>query len=186
MYGCAPSWHTQLTNKQGVEGCIHNAMVDFVNTCKLAKLGRVFSVTEFPEPKDFVINEGIVCLLIYHERHPMFAYPEEVAGAKARSLDVLSYIELNDMLFLLENDRANRDSILTQQYLDVLTRYNHIDYSWIEESVFPPLIFDDGVEMIYYFFCSDNPRRYKKSKVFSFFSKERKRLEKNPPCPKCD
>lgn len=185
---CVPAWHAQLTDKPCIDACMNNAMVDFIHTCKLMKTDTVFAIFHSTSEYYFDIKDDNVCIVVAQYSHPILPYPEEVAGAKARSREFLfwdEYIEIKDKLFLINRDNVTRDSILTQDYLDVLKKYNRLDYSWFDEGcVWPPYGVDDGIEHVYYFFCPNNPKKYKKSKVVSHFFM--KGLRKRTPSVKCD
>jgi len=180
LTSCA-TWRKSLVDTPGIEGCIHNTIVDFLHTSKLCKTDSVFSIAKTEGSLKVVGDLLVLCICEWDD--PFYMHPHEVAGTKPTHTLLHGYIDTGDILFLLPE--MSKDTILTHDYLNILKKYNRIDYSWIDESVLPPYSTNDGAKYMYYIFCPNNPKKYKKTKTTEHFDKKRKYIEKKIYDIKC-
>ena len=183
VFPSCSTWRKGLTSEPGLEGCIHNLILDFKNTTNLYHQGNVFEIKN--QFYSFKAQEGTITLLIHLHDFPMNIEPDEGPGTKAKLVKIMDYKEDEGKLFLID-DTAAVHSIITQDYYDVLNKYKVLNHLWFLESDIPIYGYiNDGAIMILYSFCPDNPKIYKRSGEFHHFTRERRRLGKHPLKVKC-
>jgi hypothetical protein len=177
------TWRKGLTSEPGLEGCTHNLMLDFKNTAKLYHQGDVFEITN--QIYNYKSQEGTITLIIWLHDYAMCIEPDEGPGTKPKLMNLMDYKEDEGKLFLI-TDTAAVHTIITQDYYDVLKKYDLLKHLWFLESQIPIYGHEgDGDIMILYSFCPDNPKRYKRSGEFHHFTRESRRRSKRPLKVKC-
>lgn len=185
---CAPSWYNELTDKPGIESCVYNAIIDFSHTSNFLKEDTVFIIEQYTQ--DAAASSDLIVLWISEFYYNIFPDPKDVIGQKPiwpNRMQLFGYKEINERLYLSEY--MPMDSVITQDYIDILTKYNRIDYSWHSDYFFIPegwITTNDGLRYAVYFFCPDNPKKYKKWKSFYEWSRKGVRLKKKLPKVRCD
>lgn len=162
LLGCA-TWRSELRKSPGIESCIYNAITDFQNRSKLYKNNLVFEISIKTDS-----IKGTAAIAISPNEEPIYSTPYEVAGTKPHHMILVDYIELDGRLYLLYNGKRNK--IITQDYIDVLKKYNLLDTSWYGVYPFPPGMDNDGYVMDGYLFYLDTPLRYKRMTKLSYFT----------------
>jgi len=157
--------YTKLTG----DDAVNSAISDFIKTSKLIKKLSTFSILITD------IDNGILIIGIVEANDKI--YPRE--SNKVGTYDDIfptKYKEVNNKLFYW-NDSTQ---VITQEIIDVLEKYNHIDFDWSKEYAIPPIAHDDGQEGMVYYFCKDDYKKYKKTKASTI------KKHYNPPKLKCN
>ena len=183
IFSSCSTWRKGLTSEPGLEGCIHNLILDFKNTTNLYHQGDIFEITNY---QYYLKSQaGTITLRISLHDYTMNIDPDEGPGTKAKLVKIMDYKEDDGKLFLID-DTAAVHTIITQDYYDVLKKYNLLNHLWFLESAIPIYGYEnDGAINVLYSFCPDNPKVYKRSGEFHHFTRERRRLEKHPLKVKC-
>lgn len=153
MLSCATSkWKETLVSEGDINLVVNNIITDFTHTSSLFKKDSVFSIiiTDTNDGK-LVIGIGEAVNKIYPK-----------AGFKIGDYDDIipnQYVIKEGKLFYW-NDSKN---ITNQEIIDILKKYDYIDFKWHEEYALPPLIIDDGAEGVVYYVCKNNYKNYKKT-----------------------
>lgn len=146
-------WKRTLVSEGYVDEAISNAVTDFIHTSKVCKKGDKFWVEIKEKEKTIIISISLSCFVEY-----------PTLKNKVGSYDPFfpsRYIEQDRKLFYW-NDSTQ---MLTQDMLSMLEKYDLIDYSYSDQEMFVGGMHNDGAEGMNYFFCKDNLRIYKKSKI---------------------
>lgn len=166
MSGCAV-WKKTLSASGDIDVAINNSITDFINTSKLFKADSVFAI-------DIIENEDIYVIGIGGEVNKIYPYIRDTIGAK-NDLFPTKYLIRKGKLFYW-NDPEQK---ITQEIIDVLSKYNAIDLDWRDreyniplnitdgeygENVYiPPMVIDDAQKGIVYYICKNNFTIYKKT-----------------------
>lgn len=166
MSGCAV-WKKTLSASGDVDVAINNSITDFFNTSKLFKADSVFAI-------DIIENEDIYVIGIGGAVNKIYPYIRDTIGAK-NDLFPTKYLIRKGKLFYW-NDPGEK---ITQEVIDVLSKYDAIDLDWRDreyniplnitdgeygENVYiPPMVIDDAQKGIVYYICKSDFTIYKKT-----------------------
>lgn len=166
MSGCA-AWKKTLSASGDIDIAINNSITDFINTSKLFKVDSVFAI-------DIIENEDIYVIGIGEAVNKIYPYIRDTIGAK-NDLFPTKYLIRKGKLFYWNDPKQK----ITQEIIDVLSKYNAIDLDWRDreyniplnitdgeygENVYiPPMVIDDAQKGIVYYICKNNFTIYKKT-----------------------
>lgn len=151
--GCAISkWKETLVSTGDVNDAINNVITDFSNTSKLSKQDSVFGVHVTD------LNKDIIIVGIMGATNMVYPRPENTVG---------TYDDIFPSQYLIKDNKlfywSDSTQIITQDMINMLDKYNHIDFNWQEEWEIPPYVIDDGKEGVVYYICKNNYMNYKKT-----------------------
>lgn len=150
---CATTkWKESLVSTGSINDAVNNIITDFMNTSKLSKMDSIFSII-ITDTKDGIVIIGIGGAV--NKIYPKLDF----AIGTYDNIFPTRYLRKGNKLFYW-NDSTQ---VITQEIVEVLKRYDHIDFSWSEEYIIPPLVIDDGKESVVYYLCKDNYTNYKKT-----------------------
>lgn len=156
------------TNPDDSDNAVSNAIIDFVNTSKYFERDSVFEV-------GVAEREGYYIISIAGAYNKIYPQIRDSIGAKDDIFPTKFQIRDGKLFYWNDPDQA-----ITQEMLDVLTRFNHIDFEWRDREYniplniadgdprvyyFPPIAINDGVEGVLYYICISNPLQYKKTGI---------------------
>jgi len=151
---CATSkWKEFLVSSGDINNIINNTIIDFINTSKLVKKDSIF---------DLLITDSNDGLLIIG-----IAKPSDIVRPSYKN-KIGTYDNVFPTRYLIKEGKLfywnDSTQVITQEILDVLKWYDHIDFSWTEldyEMIYG--VHDDGVEGVVYYVCKNDYRNYKKT-----------------------
>lgn len=153
---CATSkWESNIKSIGSVDVAIENCITDFLNTSKLIKSDSIFSVSLVENNQDILIV-GI-------------AVPSDIIRPSYKN-KVGTYNDLFPTKFLIKENILfywNDSTVaISQEILNTLERYNHIDFSRTElQYEMITGVHDDGVKGMVYYICKDDYKNYKKTGI---------------------
>ena len=156
LVSCSTSrWNESLVSTGNMDVVVENVIIDFIHTAKLAKNNSVFNVSLIDIDQD-ILMIGITI-------------PSDVIHPSCKN-KVGTYDDVFPTQFIIKENKLfywNDSTVaITQEIIDVLKRYNHIDFSWVDlpyEMIY--VVHDDGIEGIVYFICKKNYNNYKKTGI---------------------
>lgn len=153
---CAVSkWTETQVATGGLENAIENSITDFIHTSKLVKTDSIFDVSVIDTNQNMLIV-GI-------------ARPSDLIRPSYKN-KVGTYDNVFPTRYLTKDGKlfywSDSTRVITQEIIDILKRYDHIDFSWAElpyEMIHG--VNDDGVEGMVYYICKHNYKNYKKTEI---------------------
>lgn len=134
---------------------IEIAVNDFLDNCNIRKTDSVFSVNIY------IDNEEMLGLSISgtHENKIYLDIKDKIGESSLKFPS--HYIERNNKLFYWSlNDSVH---IITKEIVDVLSRYNKIDSTFVNDSkAYPEFVIDESIKGAHYYFCKNNLSIYKR------------------------
>lgn len=163
--GCAV-WKKSLSANGDIYVAINNCIIDFINTSNLFKADSIFAI-------DIIENEDIYVIGIGGAVNKIYPHIRDTIGAK-NDLFPNKYIIREGKLFYWNDPKQE----ITQEIIDVLSRYDAIDLDWRNREYniplnipdgdpriiyIPPMVIDDAQKGIVYYICKNNFTIYKKT-----------------------
>ncbi|MDE7024263.1 MAG: hypothetical protein K2O88_00070 [Paramuribaculum sp.] len=127
--GCNSSWKKTLCSKGDWEAMVRNCITDFIHT-PLASTDSVFFIMSID---DNYRKLDCKSLLIGSESEKLFPYPTDTVGCTKTALPT-KYIIVDNKLFLWD-DKNKPATPITQELIDLLERYNRLDWAWFLEEL---------------------------------------------------
>lgn len=134
-------------------GAIKIAVNDFFDNCNLLKTDSVFSVSIYIDNDDIL---GLSILGVNENK----IYPSlnDKIGDKT-TIFPSHYIEKNNKLIYW----GDSISTLSEDIVKVLSRYNQIDSTFVnEEQAYPDFVIDESIKGAHYYFCKNNLAKFKR------------------------
>lgn len=150
-----PKWKINQVSSGDMHNVIDNILTDFIHTSHLVKKDSIYNllITDF-DSETLIIGVSIPSDIV----HP--SYKNKVGTYDP--VFPTQYVIKGDKLFYW----SDSTQVITQEILDVLQRYNHIDYSWSELPYeVLNIVNDDGIEGVLYFICKNNYINYEKTGI---------------------
>jgi len=158
--GCA-TWKKTLASSGGANAAIHNAIEDFVRTSKLLKDHDVFQINiwENDEFSHYKFADNILVVgVLGNPIRKIYVLPENTIGSYSDFFPTDCVVK-GDKFFYWNNP----EKPITQEFIDVFTKYMVLDSLFIyghgEYSSFT----DDSQKGVDYYFCKDDFTNYKKN-----------------------
>ena len=163
--GCAV-WKKSLSANGDIYVAINNCIIDFINTSNLFKADSIFAI-------DIIENEDIYVIGIGGAVNKIYPHIRDTIGAK-NDLFPNKYIIREGKLFYWNDPKQE----ITQEIIDVLSRYDAIDLDWRNREYniplnipdgdpriiyIPPMVIDDAQKGIVYYICKNDFTIYKKT-----------------------
>lgn len=165
VFSCAV-WKKSLSANGDIYVAINNCIIDFINTSKLFKADSIFAI-------DIIENEDIYVIGIGGAVNKIYPHIRDTIGAK-NDLFPTKYIIREKKLFYWNDPKQE----ITQEIIDVLSRYDAIDLDWRDREYniplkisdgdpkviyIPPMGIDDAQKGIVYYICKSDFTIYKKT-----------------------
>lgn len=165
--GCAV-WKNNLSPAGSLDVAINNVITDFVYTSKLFKADPVFDVVIIDNIDYYVISICGAVNKIYPQIH-------DTIGARNNLFPTKFFVKGGKLFYWNDPEQA-----ITQNVLDILSEFNHIDFDWRDREYniplnvpdgdprviyLPPVSIDDGKLGVAYYMCKNNFTNYKKTGV---------------------
>ncbi|MDU1891754.1 MAG: hypothetical protein E6767_13795 [Dysgonomonas sp.] len=153
MLSCATSkWKETLVSDGDINSVVNNIITDFTHTSGLFKKDSVFSIiiTDTNDGKLIIGIGGAVNKIYPKADFKIGDYDDNIPN---------QYIIIEDKLFYWDDSKKT----INQEIIDILKKYDHIDFKWHEEYALIPLVIDDGAEGVVYYVCKNNYKNYKKT-----------------------
>lgn len=134
-----------------LDDMVEMAVADFLTT-QLSKKGKIFSLY-FGEGQD-----EIVSFSIYDTDFKVYLTEKDTIGSRRWPT---KHLERDGKLFYWDDP----DYHLTQDFIDVLKRYDHIQFVKYEDlmgGLYNDLHIDEKAKGAHYYFCKKNPRKFKR------------------------
>lgn len=160
-------WKKTLSASGDIDVAINNSITDFINTSKLFKVDSVFAIVITDMEDRYIVGIGGAVNKIY-------PYIRDTIGAK-NNLFPTKYFIREGKLFYWNDPKQE----ITQEVIDVLSKYNAIDLAWRDreyniplnitdgeygENIYiPPMVIDDAQKGIVYYICKSDFTIYKKT-----------------------
>lgn len=170
LCGCVTSkWKTTLVSSGSLDDAINNAVTDFIHTSRLSKQDSMFSVDMY-DMGSKMFRVGI----IQASHNKIYTTVEsEFEWVKDNTIPN-SYTIRDGKLFYWQNPNKQ----LGQEIIEILKRYNQIDFSWRKKYDTPPSMIYERIEFVNYYFDKDDYRVYRKQKNGQNSYRITKRLER--------
>lgn len=152
-------WKKTLSASGDIDVAINNSITDFINTSKLFRVDSVFAV-------NIIKNEDIYIVGIGGDVNKIYPYIRDTIGAK-NDLFPTKYLIRKGKLFYW-NDPEQK---ITQEIIDVLSKYDAIDLDWRDREYniplnisdgdpkviyIPPMVIDDAQKGVVYYICNSD------------------------------
>lgn len=150
---CATAkWKETLVSTGDINSVVNNIITDFTFTSNLYKKDSIFSIAITDN------NDGILIIGISGAVNKVYPNVDFKVGSYDEIIPNQYAIKDGNLFYW--NDSKE---VIGKEIIDILKKYDHIDFDWSKEYVIPPLTIDDGKEGVVYYICKNDYRNYKKT-----------------------
>ena len=147
---CA-AWKGNLKSHGDRNVTVENAIIDFLNTERLSKKDSVFSIIV----ED--LNNNILAVSILGDESELYPGPNTKIGKKHQYFPSRYKVQNNKLFYWYDSTH-----VLTEDFVSVLSKYNHIDSLNVNGIVEIRGFINDAKKGVGYYFCKNNLLKYKK------------------------